>query len=226
MRVVQASVVVAVTLGCLSGSAAGSEVAAAPCVWSRGHIVSVRGFIRADVDGDRRSDRLAVIELGGLQASCRFALRAELASGRSSYVALRVGPPEPRLLALVAVERSGRADALVLRDTGASAAFFDLYGLRRGQLVRFGAAGGSGASRWAMAVDCWRGAHSGAIVSSFAEPRYPRAGWTVSRSISVLRGTRLTFLRSSVSRVASLTDLPEFHGSELYPSCTIARARR
>jgi hypothetical protein len=208
----------------LPAGAAGFDVAGTRCAWSSAQVVAVRGFVRADIDGDGRADRIAVVELGTKKASCRFALRAELASGRSFSTTLPDGPPEPRLIAAVAVERSARADMLVLRDTGASAAFFDLFGLRRGQLLRFGSAGGWGASSWGLAADCWRGAHSGAIVSSFAEPRYPRAGWTVSRSVSVLRGRRLTFLHSSTRRVASLDVLPEFRGSTLYASCTLARA--
>jgi hypothetical protein len=224
MRVLRASVVVAVVLAVLSASVAGFDAAGVGCGWSRARVVAVRGFVRADVDGDRRSDRVAVVALETRAASCRFALRVVLANGRSSYTALHGGWPQPRLIAAVAVERSGRSDLLVLRGTGASAAFFDLYGLRRGRLVRFGEAGGWGASRWALATDCWRGARSGAIVSSFAEPRYPRAGWTVDRTISVLRGARLTRLRSSMSVVASLSVLPEFRRSGQYPSCTLARA--
>jgi hypothetical protein len=233
MRIVQASVVVAVTLGCLSGSAAGSEVAAR-CAWSRAHIVALRGFIRADMDGDRRSDRLAVLDLDRLRSSCRFALRVELARGGSSYLGLGAAPrgfldtPYPRLLALVALEHSGRPDALVLTGNGASAGFYRLVGLRDGKLAWLGTPNdrfGTGASRWALASDCWHGARSGTVVSSFAEPSYPRSGWTVDRTLSVLRGTRFRYRRLPVRHVSSLRELPEFRSIRPFPSCTIARAR-
>ena len=71
-----------------AASSPGVQLFSGRCAWYPADRTGTRGLIRADIDGDRRPDRVAVIEVG---IPCRFALRVVLATGgpRSSHSAAR-----------------------------------------------------------------------------------------------------------------------------------------
>ena len=209
------------------------------CGWSNGERSVERGVIRADVDADGRPDRVSVVARYGAAPGCRLALRVQLATGISLFHRLVETPHTtgsdlrkqswPRLLSLVKVDPRPGLQPVVSIQFGSSTVFVGLFAIHGGRLVRLAApesAFGGGVSGVASAVDCWHGAGSGEVVSSFAQSNIN--GWAVSRSLLRLVGDGFRHVTAHASlRVKNLAALPEFHGPGLgiFSSCIVARVR-
>jgi hypothetical protein len=186
-----------------------------------------RGALRTDVDRDGRADAVAVRHIAG--SACSFRLVAELASGVRLDVRLpRAGGGElwPRLIAIIRLGPGAREAIVVSSGQGASTTMVQLYAVRGAHLVRLGGrrdSFASGASGVASAVDCIHDPHYAvAVISSFAESSVD--GWTVTRRTYGLRSGVFRLERTRrLTKVQGLPRLPEFRGSGLFPSCTIAR---
>ena len=232
-----ALVVVAVLLS--SAASAGSAPGGQGCGWSSAGRLVTRGVLHGDLDADRRPDTVAVVARYGAAPGCRLALRVQLGTGISLFHPLAETPhstgedlrnqPWPRLLSLVKLDPRPGLQPVVSVQLGASTVFVNVFAIHGGQLVRLNAQGdgfGGGVSGVASAVDCWHGAGSGEVVSSFAESNIH--GWAVSRSLFRLVGNSFRPSTTVPSvRVKFLGALPEFHGPGLgiFPRCTVARVR-
>jgi hypothetical protein len=232
-----ALVVVAVLLA--SAASAGSAPGGHDCGWSSAGRLATRGVIHSDVDADGRPDTVAVVGRYGAAPGCRLALRVQLGTGITLFHPLAETPnatgddlreqPWPRLVSLVKIDPRPGLQPVVSVQLGASTVFVDVFAIHGGQLVRLTApesAFAAGASGVASAVDCWHGAGSGEVVSSFAQSNIH--GWAVSRSLYRLAGNSFrppTTLPPV--RVKYLSVLPEFHGPGLgiFPNCTVAQSR-
>lgn len=209
------------------------------CRWADGGRGVERGVLRGDVDADGRSDRVSVVARYRARPGCRLALRVQLGAEGRLFARLYEAPdatgadlqrqPWPRLLALVKVDPRPGLQPVVSVQLGSSTVFVGVFAIRGGHLVRLAtplSAFAAGASAVATAVDCWHGARSGIVVSSFAQANVH--GWDVSRGFYHLVGNRFRpGGELPAVRVKTLAALPEFRGDGLpiFPSCTVARVR-
>ena len=223
-------------LSVVAGSA-GSASAGPGCGWPGAQRLVPRGVLRGDIDADGRLDTVSVVARYRAAPGCRLALRVRLGTGISLFQPLVDDPrttgerlrrqPWPRLISLVTIDPQPGLEPVVSTQLGPSTVFVSIFAIHRGRLVRLlvdESAFGGGVSGVASAVDCWHGAGSGEVVSSFAQSDV--RGWAVSRSLYRLVGPgfRSPTVLPPV-RVKNLGALPEFHspGLGIFPSCTVAR---
>jgi hypothetical protein len=194
-----------------------------------------RGVAAADINGDRRIDRVAVLVRLSNPANCRYFLVARGPGFRPNAIGLRdpiagagLAIAEwPRLLAARPVDSRPGSEVLVVVDQGATVVGVGVYGADgRGNFAPYmsgsrRAVFSFGGGNHPSAIDCV-GAR---IVASFAE-RGPSA-WTVTRRFFQVRRLRFVLERSRVMTVRQLRELPEFHGGDErlpFDSCDPARA--
>lgn len=239
-RLATASVLLIVPVAALPMGLEASRTPVRGCGWSHLTNLAMRGSLRADLDGDRRQDDVAVVARYSARRGCRFALRLQAATGKTSFLrlpdpvsdasaAVVRRQPWPRLTALALIDRRPGAEAVVTVHEGASTGFVRLFTVRRHLTALRVAAPGMrdsfayGAGGVGAGVDCWPRRASGSIVASEAFPR--PSGWIVRRVVYRLRGTVFYRSRTSVRRVTTVRRFPELWRPIAFPSCSIRRGR-
>ena len=180
----------------------------------------MRGAKRADVDGDRAADEIAVVGRVRNRVGCRFFLVVRLARGRTLTRRLpeaTITPgdaareiPWPRLFGTAFADAQRGSEALVVVEQGVATATLRLYGWSRGTVASLTADArpadfNVGLGNWPAGVDCLSRTR---LVSSFAERADP--GWEVTRRLYRIGYGTFKRLRTETRSMKDLRRLPEF----------------
>jgi hypothetical protein len=188
--------------------------------------------LRADVNGDRRPDRvwIAARKTGPIQ--CRYAVvAADPGHWLSSGIVVPRDPTSaPKLVVLASIDRRAGAEIVIERDHGASTAFALVLTKHDGPLTAIRADTSDGLFSYAGSlgnfsdVDCGR--RAGTIVTAGAGT-LDGTTYGAERSVYRINGTRLRRVSRTVlhrvSRDEALSLFPSRREPRPFGSCALTR---